>query len=64
MNGRDRGGFQRRLESERRIGFGAVEGRVAGVAILCAALLSEPMQLAEVMPLDGLGEVSQISRAS
>ena len=27
--------------------------------MLFAALLSEPMQLAEVMPLDGLGEVSK-----
>src|SRR5450756_2392300 len=51
--------FSEGWESERRIGFAAVEGRVAGVAILCAAPLSEPMQLAEVMPLDGLGEVSE-----
>ena len=43
------------LDSERRVGVGAVEGRVAGVAIL----LGEPMQLAEVMPLDGLGEVGK-----
>lgn len=27
--------------------------------MLCTALLSKPMQLTEVMPLDGLGEVSE-----
>ena len=36
-----------------------MEGRVVRIAILCAAILSEPMQLAEVMPFDGLDEVSE-----
>jgi hypothetical protein len=32
---------------------------VCGIAMLCEAILSEPMQSAEVMPFDGLGEVSE-----
>src|SRR5579863_6710097 len=47
------------VESERRIGFGSYEGCVIGIRILRVALLGEPVQLAEVVPLDGFGEVSQ-----
>lgn len=54
-----RGSFHWWLDSERRIGFGPLEGWVVRIAILCAAILREPMQFAEVMPFDGLGEVSE-----
>src|ERR1035441_740546 len=56
VNGPNHGGFRRGFDLERRIGFGAVEGRV-GITILCAPRLSEPMQLAEVMSFKGLGKI-------
>ena len=56
VNGRDRDGFQGWVESERRIGFGTVEGRF-WIRIPCAALLIESMQLTEVMSFQGLGQI-------
>ena len=46
------------LESERWIGFGAIEG-VLWITILCRADLREAMQLPEVMSFQGFGEISQ-----
>src|SRR5208337_4845379 len=56
VNGRDRDGFQGWVESERRLGFGTVEGRF-WIRIPCAALLIESMQLTEVMSFQGLGQI-------
>jgi hypothetical protein len=58
VSGRDRSGFQRGFDLERRIGFGTVEG-IIGITILCAARLCESMQLAEVMTFEGFGEIAQ-----
>jgi hypothetical protein len=58
MNGRDRGGFQGWVESERWIGFGTIEG-IIGIRVLCAARLIEPVQLAEVMAFKRFGEMAQ-----
>ena len=58
VNGGSRGGIHAEAESERRIGFGTVEGRV-WITMLCAPGLSELMQFAEVMPFESLGEVAQ-----
>jgi len=48
--------FKGWVESERRIGFWAIEGRV-GITISRAVRLIVPMQLTEVMSFQGLGEI-------